>query len=423
MADAEKAPDPTISLGQTGLTRSGGVIREEFLKALQGRKGIAAYKEMRDNDAVVGALLTAIVRLLRGVEWRVDPKDENDLNDQEAAEFIQEQIDGLETTWADTISEILSFLVFGWGYFEILYKREDGRLMWDDFEIRAQETLRRWEFDDAGRVTAMVQTISGVGDLTIPLEKAMLFRTESSKGNPEGKSILRNAYVSYWRKKNIETIEGIGIERDLAGLPVVYCPAGWTKPGGADAALYSTLKDIVINLRRDEQEGVVLPSMYDDNGNQLLKLELLTTNGRRQFDTNEIINRYDKRILMTALADFIMLGQDAHGSFALSSDKTDLFAVSIKSYLDTIKAQFNRNAIPKLLKLNGMTGQCALQNSDLEIPDFETFGKFIERMMMAGVLTPDESLENHARGMAGLPAVDEGTRAQYIEDGNDDEGV
>lgn len=58
----------------------------------------------------------------------------------------------------------------------------------------------------------------------IPMSKAMLFRTESVKDNPEGRSILRNAYRSWYFKRRIQEIEAIGIERDLAGLPVIHAP-------------------------------------------------------------------------------------------------------------------------------------------------------------------------------------------------------
>ena len=60
---------------------------------------------------------------------------------------------------------------------------------------------------------------------TIPIDKALLFRTKSRKDNPEGRSILRNAYRSWYFKRRIQEVEGIGIERDLAGLPVMYAPA------------------------------------------------------------------------------------------------------------------------------------------------------------------------------------------------------
>ncbi|WP_155274431.1 hypothetical protein [Piscirickettsia salmonis] len=45
-----------------------------------------------------------------------------------------------------------------------------------------------------------------------------MFRTTSRKGNPEGRSILRNAYQPWYYKKNLESIESIGIERNLVGL-------------------------------------------------------------------------------------------------------------------------------------------------------------------------------------------------------------
>ncbi len=74
---------------------------------------------------------------------------------------------------------------------------------------------------------------------------------------------------------------------------------------------------MVKSIRRDEYEGLVLPHGFE--------FELVSTGGARQFDTNAIINRYDAKIAMTVLADFIMLGHQKVGSFALSSDKTELF--------------------------------------------------------------------------------------------------
>ena len=64
-------------LGRTGLNSWGGQVREEFLRELQGIKGIRVYREMRDNDAVVGAILTAIELLIRNVTWRVEAADDS----------------------------------------------------------------------------------------------------------------------------------------------------------------------------------------------------------------------------------------------------------------------------------------------------------------------------------------------------------
>ena len=42
-------------IGRVGQRRYGGVIYEEFLPALIGKRGIQAYYEMSENDDVVGA--------------------------------------------------------------------------------------------------------------------------------------------------------------------------------------------------------------------------------------------------------------------------------------------------------------------------------------------------------------------------------
>jgi hypothetical protein len=52
-------------IGRIGQKRYGGFFYEEFLKELQGRKGISVYKEMSENDDVIGAILYAIEMLIR----------------------------------------------------------------------------------------------------------------------------------------------------------------------------------------------------------------------------------------------------------------------------------------------------------------------------------------------------------------------
>ena len=47
-------------IGRIGQRRYGGVIYEEFLHELRGKRGIEAYREMSENDDVVGAILFAI---------------------------------------------------------------------------------------------------------------------------------------------------------------------------------------------------------------------------------------------------------------------------------------------------------------------------------------------------------------------------
>lgn len=112
-------------LGRTGLERMSGYVYEEFLPELQGQRAIQVYQEMSSNDPVVGSILHAIEMLIRQVEWRVEPAGQG-LEDLEAAYFLESCLEDMEMTWEETIAEILSMLVYGWSYHEIVYKIRQG---------------------------------------------------------------------------------------------------------------------------------------------------------------------------------------------------------------------------------------------------------------------------------------------------------
>lgn len=409
-------------LGVSGLKYANGTVQEEFLPQLAGNKAIKVYREMMDNSPVVGAILFAVEMLCRSVSWSVTPASES-TQDKEAADFLDGVMSDMSSSWEDTISEILSMLPFGWSYHEIVYKRrmgdsedptqrsrfKDGRIGWRKLPIRAQETLAQWVLDDTGGVKGLIQQPPPKYDFRfIPIEKALLFRTKNEKGNPQGRSVLRNAYRPWYFGKKIEELEGIGIERDLAGLPIAYVPPQILSANATpdERAVLEAIKRIVTNVRRDEQEGVVFPVVYDDQGHKLYEFSLLSTGGRRQFDTNAIIQRLDGRIAMTILADVILLGHEAVGSYALSSSKTDLFATAITSWLDGIAAVFNRHAVPRLFKLNGFKAEKLpeITHSALKMPSLKDLGAFIRDVSGAGIdLSNDIELENHLRNLANLP--------------------
>lgn len=417
--------------GRIGQLRYGGVFYEEFLRELAGRKGVETYKEMADNDDVVGAILFAMEMLMRQCEFTVEPGGDKPI-DKEAAEFVEECMNDMEDTWTDTISEILSFLTYGWSYHEIVYKRrmgrtanaqtsskyDDGLIGWRKLPVRSQDTLWEWEYaDNTDDLLGMVQAAPPDYDqILIPIDKALHFKTRSRKANPEGRSVLRNAYRSWYFKKRIQEIEGIGMERDLAGFPVLTGPPEcnlWNTEDPDMADMLMAAENIVTNIRRDAREGLVLPDGW--------KLELLSAGNRRQFDTNQIIERYDKRIASTVLADFILLGQQGVGSFALSSDKTRLFSLAVGTYLDIICETFNRQGIPRLLEINGdhfkgLTDFPKMTHGDIEEADLGQMVTYITQLVGAGILVPDEQLEDFVRRTGGLPEKVEGAEAYPTQD-------
>lgn len=260
-------------LGRLGQKRYGGFFYEEFLKELQGRKGMAVFQEMSENDDTIGAILFSIEMLIRQATWDVQPGGSTPA-DQEARDFVFSCMDDMSDTWSDTISEILSFLTYGWSAHEIVYKRRcgkrndprlrskytDGLIGWQKLPIRSQDTLYEWLYDDHDNITGIVQNPPpDFGLIEIPIEKLLLFKTKSRKGNPEGRSILRNAYRDWYFKRRIQEIEGIGIERDLAGFPVLTAPEGidiWSEEDPELQAAKASAERIVQNIRRDSLEGL-----------------------------------------------------------------------------------------------------------------------------------------------------------------------
>ena len=403
-------------IGRIGQKRFEGTFYEEFLPELRGKRGMDTYREMAENDDTIGAILFAVEMLIRQASWTVEPAGDTPA-DKEAAEFVESCMHDMQDTWTDTISEILSFLTYGWSFHEIVYKRrmgktknpltkskyDDGLIGWRKLPIRAQETLYQWEYDNNDNLIGMTQMPPpDYGLITIPIEKAMIFRTKSRKGNPEGRSILRNAYRSWYFKRRIQEYEGIGIERDLAGLPVFTAPENvpvWDDDPDM-IALRSSMEDMVRKIRIDEVAGIVKPFGYE--------FELLSSGGNKQFDTNSIIQRYDTGIAMTVLADFIFLGPQQVGSFALSSDKTELFAMAIGAYLDIICETFNSQGIPPLIDINGsyfegITDYPKLTHGDIETVDIQKLAAYIKDMAGVGILIPDDTLEDYVREAANLP--------------------
>ena len=428
---AEKITPDLQEFGSTGLRRSGGTIFEEFLVNLRGQRGARIYREMADNDPTIGSMLFAIEKVITRLEWRVDPYSDNSKDgeispeDKEVAAFVESCLHDMSESWDSALSQMLSMLVFGFSFHEIVYKvREgdskdpqrkskfnDGRIGWRKMPIRAQETLFRWMMDDDGGIQGMVQVDPSSGGIhNIPIEKALLFRTSSQKNNPEGRSLLRNAYRSWYFKRRIEEIEAIGIERDLAGLPVAYVPPEFLSSTATaeQASVLASIQSIVTSIKRNEQEGIVMPSMYDDQGHKVFDLVLLSSGGSRQFDTDKVIQRYDQRIAMSILSDFILLGSDRVGSYALGTSKMDLWSMSVDSIAKNIAEVINQHAIPRLLKLNGMDVSRApyLTYGEVSHVDLNEIAGFVGNLVQTGAIVPDPKLEEYLRDLAGLPPAE-----------------
>lgn len=355
-----------------------------------------AYKEMI-TDPIVGAILFAIEMHLRRSEWHVEGED------KELAEFLEDCKSDMSHTFQDLLSEILSMLPYGFSVHEIVYKlREDGRIGWKKLPIRSQDSVERWEFDEQGGLNGFYQRIDETGQVAyIPIEKALLFRPTSFKNNPEGRSVLRSAYKPYYFKKKLETIEAIGIERDLSGYPTLTVPGDIFGKSDLAKERRAYAEQMVTRIRKDEQMGAILPPGWE--------LKLLNSGGKGKVNSGEVIHRYSLQIAQSLMSDIIMLGHYSGGSFSLSEQKYELFLIALDSWLSSIQQVFNQFAIPRLMRLNGYRDKSKypkLVHDPVGKIDPQKLSNTLFRLVGINAIRPDDELEKFLRVTLGLPEPD-----------------
>lgn len=424
-------------IGRTGLRHSAGFIDEEFVRELRGQNGSKTFREMVDNSAKLGAALFIIEQVIRQAEWRVEPWSQEG-EDIERGEFLQSCLDDMSQSWPDTLTEILTMLWAGFAPLEIVYKQRqggsqrdparrsrftDGRIGWRKLSLRSQDSVSRWAIDGDGSLLGLFQQAPpNWKEVFIPIEKLLLFRPKTTKANPEGRSILRSAYFDYYFAKRLTEVSAIGAERNVSGMPVVYVPARALSATATaeQAAMVTAMREMVENLRNDEQSGVVMPQAFDRETQQAMyKLELLASaGGQKAEDILKLIEHHERNMLMVAMADFMTIGHEGTGAFALVESKTDTFLTAVAGWLDSISEVVNRFGVPRLFALNGfpLDRLPMLEHGDLGSIDIDKVAAYIEKLSKAGLdVFPDEALARHLFALAKLPQTGREEMAEMDE--------
>jgi hypothetical protein len=430
-------------IGSSGLVHSNGRIDNEQHALLRGGQALKLYQEMADNDAIIGSILRVSRTWLTQTPWFIVPADESSQEARDWADFIETCRADMSHTWADFVSELLSYMVYGFSYYEVCYKRRegpnedptkrsaynDGYIGWRKFAVRSQDSIECWVFDsDQGIRGAMQRRPGGGSSVFLPIEKCLLFRTMTGTNSPEGVSLLRSSVRSYLYVKRFQNIEAVGLERDLAGLPVIEAPPELFDPsvkGELKAAynkILANLLDTVTAIRRDEREGLVVPSEDGPDGKTGYRLRLLTSAGARQFNIGDTIRRYQRDMAGTMLAEFVLIGDKA-GSYAMVDSKTNTFAVSLRSILNSVAEVVNRYAIARLCAINGCPTELipTLKVGDVAARPITEVAQFVLQMSQAGMLMYSKATERWIRSQMGMPEPEEETLTEPMDNSGMDE--
>lgn len=424
----------TKPFGVSGVAHYGkqSRVEDEWHPNLRGRTALKVYREMRDNDSTIGASANIIEQAVAQVKWRFDAASE-ERRAVEAAKLCEECKNDMETTWSDVISNLLSGLWFGWASLEKVYKVRDGlnskfsdnRIGIQGLFMRRQDTLEAWEWDTASgdRVIGWWQQSWSTQTVPVllPMAKLVHFRTVSNGQNPEGRSLLRNVYRSWFFLKRLQEIEGIGFERNLEGIPVIRLPLSLWDAKGEGRAPYDRMVQLI---KRNEHLGMTFPAKFDREGKPTgYDIELLTSSAAAAVMAaiREAIRDYAKEMAIVLNTGFQKLGMNSVGSYALSSDQTSMFAMGLGALLKRMKETLQADLFDELQEINGYKPEeyAKLEHSDIEKPDVSKWAEAMSKLTMVDLLRPDDGARGVVRDLLTLPAE----KGENPDDGEEDDTV
>ena len=416
-------------LGMTGLRRflGSGEIDEEYDRVWKPlNKKCALIKEMAD-DAICAAVEMAVRMTLRRVGWYVEPGGNEDV-DKEAAEWLETCKDDMSQSWNDTIDGALGMIKFGFQPAEIVYKKrgglrdgqavpsskyDDGRIGWRKWTFIAPDSLAPgspWQFDEYGGLQGFTQQAPpDYQTVVIPIDKALLFRSTAERGNPEGRSLYRPMYAAWYMKKNLEEIEAISAERIGAGFPVAYLGRDVQKNLDDPESDASQIQNALRNIRVDDQMSFLIPFAKMGSGaaeGDGVLFEFVSPPGTKAINFHETITRYEQRMAMVGLAQFIHLGMNQVGARALGESSTDFFTLGVMGWVNSIEETIHRYGTERLFRLNawpGLTGYPRIKHESVTRISIGEIADYINKLVGVGVIVPEPELEKHVRALADLP--------------------
>jgi hypothetical protein len=413
----EEVRDFHFQLTASGPTRFGGMISEDFLPELRYPAAYKTYDEMRKNSPIMGGLMRAIAAGFRTIRWDSVPYDDTPEGVSRAA-FLNENLHDMKRPLSHIVTDILTSFPFGFAPMEMVFKmrmgrdgvppskHSDGAVGFRDFVLIPQNTIMEWVYDLPDNPNDLIGIkqlalvpMPGTGGMSeIPMSKVLNFRPDPEKDNPEGVSIFRQAYRSWYFMTNLEVVEAISLERTGAGIPMMTLPEGATTV--AQAAQESDeykAQQVVKQVRADDQAGIVLPFGW--------AFEIVTSKGLRPELFDLAIKRHKGNMLISALATFLELGTSRVGSFAMVKSGKSFFEAAFDGAVLMVEEEVNEKAVPLLFELNGVTderlpklGHTALAGQDLAVV-VNAFKVLLE----SNLIEVDPSVKDWAYNLLGIP--------------------
>jgi len=391
-----KAPGPpTAEVGTTGTPFFSGYLRDlgEYNPALEGLSAFSTYEKMRRSDAQVAATLMAMKLPIRSAEWTVSAPANPTPVEEEATRLVRECLLE-EIKFNDVLRNALLMLDFGCAAHADHWYIDGNRVRIEKLKPLLPVTFQRWIVDRETEELLGIEQYGAKGDtyvtVTVEKERLALFTHEQEGANFAGRSMLRCAYQHWYIKSNLYKIDAISIERNGMGVPYAIMAENAKKEDRETALAY------VEKLSTHEKAGIVLPNGW--------VFGLKGVEGTLR-DPKESIAHHNMMIAMSALAQFMMLGQSAGGNRALGESLGDFFYMGLQATAKAISEELSRTTIRRLCDYNfaGLKRYPKVVAQKIQGIEFGTLYAALKDLAGAGLVQGDDELEAYLRRTMGLP--------------------
>lgn len=184
-------------------------------------------------------------------------------------------------------------------------------------------------------------------------------------------------------------------------------------------AVYDYFKNAIRNIQSNQQSGLILPSAYDPETRQpLFSFELVSTDGKKNYDISKIKDYYKALIFTSMQADVLLLGQGNTGSFALATVKGTLTAQAAEGMIKNILRTINTDLVRQTYELNGwdVSRMATLDYEGLVDVDVETISKAFQRLGAVGYLPKTADVINKGLETLGIDRLPDTMTQEEIEE-------
>lgn len=304
------------------------------------------YIEMQKHDGEVKALVKLLSLPIQSANIDIVPAEE----DSGEAEFIEDTLlkpkeeGGMSTPIGLVVADMCRAISEGFRLYEKVFEIVDegqykGKLKLRKLAPRDAQTITL-KADNTGGFDGAVQRVNYKGEsieVELPKERCLLYTHNKEKNWLYGESDLKSAWYHYDKKHKLMFIMHKMAELGAFKMKHVEVPNTSPLSDGENTKLNKALRSLGFRSNYIRTPDGVKINFHEPVSKQ---------------DIVSYINYHDQQMAKSVLAQFINMGQDGVGSYALSKDHTDIFMISIRAIMNNIESTINSYLIPQLIDYN-----------------------------------------------------------------------